>query len=136
MVPFPYVVFEFFLSWSWRCPTLFLMLSLMLSFKLSKNFYLKLSLMSLMLLFREGCQKKTDYLVTLIKRVGRYLAEITISWSFEIVTCYWGRWVFEEEVTISKQTFRFVLYPLRRIRGQQFCNMVIGHPSFSFGNLP
>ena len=24
-------------------------------------------------------QKKTDYLVTLIKRVGRYLAEITIS---------------------------------------------------------
>ena len=44
--------------------------------------------------------KKTDYLVTLIKRVGRYLAEITISWSFEIVTCYWGRWVFEEDVTI------------------------------------
>ena len=27
----------------------------------------------------KGTKKKTDYLVTLIKRVGRYLAEITIS---------------------------------------------------------
>ena len=70
--------------------------------------------------------------MTLIKRVGRYLAEITISWSFEIVTCYWGRWVFEEEVTISKQTFRFVLYPLRRIRGKQFCNM----PHFLLETFP
>ena len=30
-------------------------------------------------ILREGYQKKTDYFVTLIKRVGRYLAEITIS---------------------------------------------------------
>ena len=28
---------------------------------------------------RDGVKKKTDYLVTSIKRVGRYLAEITIS---------------------------------------------------------
>ena len=34
--------------------------------------------------------KKTDYLVTLIKRVGGYLAEITISEALEIVTCLWG----------------------------------------------
>ena len=27
---------------------------------------------------RDGVKKKTDYLVTSIKRVGRYLAEITI----------------------------------------------------------
>ena len=33
----------------------------------------------------------------------------------------------EEDVTISKQTFRLVLYPLRRPRGLQICNMVIGH---------
>ena len=28
-----------------------------------------------------------------------------------------GRWASEEDVTISKQTFRVVLYPLRRPRG-------------------
>ena len=33
----------------------------------------------------------------------------------------------EEDVTISKQTFMVLLYPLRRSRGQKFCNMVIGH---------
>ena len=47
-------------------------------------------------------KKKTDYLVTLIKRVGRYLAEITISWSFEIVTCYWGRWVYWKFLCASR----------------------------------
>ena len=66
-----------------------------------------------------------NYLVTLIKRVGGYLAEITISEALEIVTCHWGRWVSEEDVTISKQTFRVELYPLRRPSGQQFCNMVM-----------
>ena len=45
----------------------------------------------------------------------------------EIVTSHRGRWVSEEDVTISKQTFRLVLYPLRRLMGLQFCNMVIGH---------
>ena len=35
--------------------------------------------------------------------------------------------MFEEDVTISKQTFRLVLYPLRRPMGLQFCNMVIVH---------
>ena len=55
--------------------------------------------------------------MTLIKRVGGYLAEITISEAFEIVTCHWGRWVSEEDVTISKQTFRVELYPLRRPSG-------------------
>ena len=69
--------------------------------------------------------KKTDYLMTLIKRVGGYLAEITISEALEIVTCHWGRWVSEEDVTISKQTFRVELYPLRRPSGQQFCNKVM-----------
>ena len=64
--------------------------------------------------------------MTLIKMVGGYLAEITISEALEIVTCHWGRWVSEEDVTISKQTFRLVLYPLRKPRGLQFCNMVIG----------
>ena len=63
--------------------------------------------------------------MTLIKRVGGYLAEITISEALEIVTCHWGRWVSEEDVTISKQTFRVELYPLRRPSGQQFCNMVM-----------
>ena len=47
--------------------------------------------------------------------------------ALEIVTSHWGRWVSEEDVTISKQTFGLVLYPLRRLRGLQFCNMVIGH---------
>ena len=60
--------------------------------------------------------------MTLIKRVGGYLAEITVSEAFEIVTCHWGRWMSEEDVTISKQTFRVVLYSLRRPSGsgQQF----------------
>ena len=58
--------------------------------------------------------------MTLIKRVGRYIAEITISWSLLIVTYYWGRWVFEEDVTISKQNLRIVPYPLRRPSWQQF----------------
>ena len=58
--------------------------------------------------------KKTDYLMTLIKRVAGYLAEITISEALEIATCHWGRWVSEEDVNISKQTFRVELYPLRR----------------------
>ena len=70
--------------------------------------------------------------MTLIKRVGGYLAEITISEALEIVTCHWGRWVSEEDVTISKQTFRVELYPLRRPSGQQFCNMVM----LFFLNLP
>ena len=33
----------------------------------------------------------------------------------------------EEDVTILKQTFWLVLYPLRRPRALQFCNMIIGH---------
>ena len=90
--------------------------------------------------------------MTLIKRVGGYLAEITISEALEIVTCHWGRWVSEEDVTISKQTFRVELYPLRRLSGQQFCNMVMfffktfpseypvgnnfEHGHVFFGNLP
>ena len=61
--------------------------------------------------------------MTLIKRVGGYLAEITISEALEIVTCQWGRWVSEEDVTISKETFMLNL--LRRPRGQQFCIMMI-----------
>ena len=44
--------------------------------------------------------------------------------------------MFEEDVTISKQTFRFVLYPLRRIRGQQFCNMVLGMSHFLLETFP
>ena len=47
--------------------------------------------------------ENSDYLVTLIKRLGGYLAEITTS-------CYWGGWVSIEDGTISKQTFRVVLY--------------------------
>ena len=49
--------------------------------------------------------------MTLIKRVGGYLAEITISEALEIVTCQWGRWVSEEDVTISKQTKDCTLPP-------------------------
>ena len=37
--------------------------------------------------------------------------------ALEIVTCHWGKWVSKEDVTISKQTFRVVLYPLRRLKG-------------------
>ena len=58
-------------------------------------------------------------LVALVKRVRSYLSEITICCGIEIVTCHGDRWMFSENVTISKQTFRFVLYPLGRIRGQQ-----------------
>ena len=47
--------------------------------------------------------------------------------ALEIVTYQCGRWVSEEDVTISKQTFRLVLYPLRRPMGLQFCNVVIGY---------
>ena len=56
--------------------------------------------------------------------------------ALEIVTSHWGRWVSEEDVTISKQTFRVELYPLGRPRGHQLCNMVIGQALFIFGNLP
>ena len=37
--------------------------------------------------------------------------------ALEIVTCHWGGWVSKEDVTISKQTFRVVLYSLRRPSG-------------------
>ena len=67
--------------------------------------------------------------MTLIKKVDGYLAEITNS------NMSLGRWVSEEDVTVSKQTFRVVLYPLRRPRGQKFVNMVLGHALF-FVNLP
>ena len=42
--------------------------------------------------------------------------------ALEIVTCHWGGWVSKEDVTISKQTFRVVLYSLRRpsVSMQQF----------------
>ena len=42
--------------------------------------------------------------------------------ALEIVTCHWGGWVSKEDVTISKLTFRVVLYSLRRPSGsgQQF----------------
>ena len=33
--------------------------------------------------------------------------------ALELVTCHWGGWVSKEDVTISKQTFRAVLYSLR-----------------------
>ena len=37
--------------------------------------------------------------------------------ALEIGTCHWGGWVSKEDVTISKQTFRVVLYSLRRPSG-------------------
>ena len=55
----------------------------------------------LLTLLREGV-KKLDYLVTSIKRVGRYLAEITISLSLRNSDISLGRWVSEEDVTVSK----------------------------------
>ena len=70
--------------------------------------------------------------LTSIKKVGRYLAEITISWSLRNSDMSLGRWVSEENVIISKQTFRVVLYPLKRHRGQKFRNMAIGHALFLF----
>ena len=42
----------------------------------------------------------------------------------------------EVDVTISKQTFMVVLYPLRRPKGQQFCNMIIGHALFFLETSP
>ena len=42
----------------------------------------------------------------------------------------------EEDVTISKLTFRVALYLLRGLIGQKFCNMVIGHALFFFQTLP
>ena len=47
-----------------------------------------------------------------------------------------GGWVSEEDVTISKQTFRAVLYLLRRPGGQKFRNMVIGHAIFFLETFP
>ena len=44
--------------------------------------------------------------------------------------------VSEEDVTISKQTFMIVLYPLRRPNGQKFCNMIIGHALFFLETSP
>ena len=38
----------------------------------------------------------------------------------EIVTSHRGRGVSEEDVTISKQTFMVILYPLRRPMGKSF----------------
>ena len=68
--------------------------------------------------------------MTSIKKVGRYLSEITISGSLRNSDVSLGRWVSEEDVIISKQIFRLVLYPLRRHWGQEFRNMVIGHALF------
>ena len=50
--------------------------------------------------------------------------------ALEIVTCHWGGWVSKEDVTISKQTFRVVLYSLRRPSGsgQQFDIFFLGRP--------
>ena len=66
--------------------------------------------------------------------------------ALEIVTCHWGGWVSKEDVTISKQTFRVVLYSLRRPSGigQQFDIFFLGRPYFylkrqlqcSAGRLP
>ena len=47
-----------------------------------------------------------------------------------------GRWVSKEDVIISKQTFRVVLYPLKRHRGQTFRNMAIGHALFLGARAP
>ena len=44
--------------------------------------------------------------------------------------------VSEEDVTISKQTFMIVLYPLRRPKGQKFCNVIIGHALFFLETYP
>ena len=54
-------------------------------------------------------KRKTDYIVTSIKRLGRYLAEITISWSLRNSDMSLGMLVSEEDITISKQTFKVVL---------------------------
>ena len=65
--------------------------------------------------------QKNDYLGTSIKKVGRYLAEITISWNLRNSDMSLGRWVSEEDVIISKQTFKVLLYHRRlRQRGQKF----------------
>ena len=60
--------------------------------------------------------KKTDSLVTLVKRVGGYciLQKSLLLEALDIVTCLWGGWVSKEDVTISKQTFRVVLYPSQK----------------------
>ena len=73
--------------------------------------------------------------MTSIKRVGGYLAEITISEALEIVTCQWGRWVSEEDVTISKQNFKVVLYPSEDLGARNFVTWSLVLP-YSFGNLP
>ena len=49
------------------------------------------------------------YLVTLIKRVGILQKSLLLE-ALEIVTCQLGRWVSEEDVTISEQTFIVVHY--------------------------
>ena len=50
--------------------------------------------------------------------------------ALEIVTMSLGRWVSEVDVIIAKQTFRVVLYPVRRPRGKKFCIMVTGNALF------
>ena len=57
--------------------------------------------------------KNPNYLVTLIKKVGGILQKSLFLEALEIVTCNWGKWVSKEDATISKQTFRVVLYSLR-----------------------
>ena len=52
--------------------------------------------------------------MTLIKKVGGYLAEIPIFEALEIVTCHCDIWVSKDDVTISKQTFRLVFFPFQK----------------------
>ena len=90
-----------------------LMLKIMitqLSPKLKLNLKLKLSLAIKIWIFDD---------------IDQIWMETTFSWSLEIVTYHWGRWVFKEDVTKSKQTFRVLLYLIRRPSGQQFCSRVM-----------
>ena len=50
--------------------------------------------------------------------------------ALEIVTMSLGRWVSEVDVIIAKQTFRVVLYPVRRPRAKNSVSWSLVTPYF------
>ena len=68
-------------------------------------------------------KKKNGLFNDIDQKGGWDLTKITISGVLEIVTCHWGRWVSEEDITVSKLALRVVLCTLKRLEGNvaQYC---------------
>jgi len=63
---------------------------------------------------REGLKKKRIISWHWSKEWVGILQKSLLLEALEIVTCHKGGWVSKEDVTISKQTFRVVLYPSQK----------------------